>query len=104
MSGFTDPDPTGATDDDEVEPDFPAEITDEDFDGEFVALDADASCHKCEHFEVCAIFSGIAPMMQDWHTEDEDGGEVPIDLEKLAWHCKKYAPEDDEGFVDQKIE
>lgn len=101
MSGFTDPDPAVPDSGDDDPPDFPAEVTEDDEDAKMMVVDADASCLRCSHFEVCAIFSGIRPMMQDWHTEDSDDAEAPIDLEKLAWHCRKYDPVDDSDFVDQ---
>lgn len=86
---FSRPDPAD-TGDDTVEPEFEAQTTDPS--GDVVLVDADASCHNCSHFEVCAIYSGIRPMMMDWHTEDSEQAEAPIEIDKLAWHCKKYDP------------
>lgn len=91
--GFSDPDPA-VPDEDDLE--FPAIADDPDDVGEMVVVDAEASCLRCSHFEVCAIYSGIRPMMQDWHTEDSEATEAPIDVEKLAWHCNKYDPVDEE--------
>lgn len=88
--GFNDPDPApypGELD----EPEFAA-ITDEPA-GDAVIVDAEASCLKCAHFEVCAVYSGIRPMMQDWHTEDDPEAEAPIDVERLAWICEEYDPQ-----------
>lgn len=85
--GFSDPDPAEVQDEEQV---FPA-LTD-DPTGEIVMVDADASCLKCSHFEVCAVYSGIRPMMQDWHTEDDPEAEAPIDIERLAWICEMYDP------------
>jgi hypothetical protein len=66
-----------------------------DDDGDLMLVDAEASCLKCEHFEVCAIYSGIRPMMMDWHTDDAPDAEAPIELDKLAWICEKYDPQPD---------
>jgi hypothetical protein len=87
-SPFTKPDPV------EIEPDFEADF-EAVLDGEsgMFMVDEDASCLKCDHFEVCAIYSGIRPMMQDWHTDDAPDAEAPIELEKLAWICEQYDPQ-----------
>lgn len=99
--GFSTPDPApidpdGDPDDERVP--FPAELEDdadvdpeEALDGRYAIMDTEASCLNCSHFEVCAVFSGIKPLMEDWHTGEQDG-EPPIDVEKLAWHCRKYDP------------
>lgn len=94
MTEWSDPDPADVPDDGaEVSPEFDAVVGEE----EGVALvDARASCFDCAHFEVCAIFAGIRPMMQDWHTDEEEEAEAPIDIEKLAWHCKQYEPTGDD--------
>lgn len=63
--------------------------------GEALMIDTGASCLKCSHFDVCAVYSGIRPMMQDWHTEDAPGAEPPIDVERLAWICDEYDPDPD---------
>jgi hypothetical protein len=101
MTDFTGPDPKNADSDEEVEPEFAAEVTEDDGDAEMMIVDANASCLRCQHFEVCAIFSGIQPMMQDWHSENDEDDEPPIDVEKLAWHCREYLPKEEDDFVDQ---
>lgn len=97
--GFSGSDPAPIPDDDDgalgseadvpLTEEFPAIPDDPGPDADMVLVEEDASCLNCAHFEVCAVFKGIAPLMEDWHTEEED---VPIDVEKLAWHCRKYTP------------
>lgn len=92
---FTQPDPAdGATVDPGLDADDFAAVMGDD-DSEMMLVDAEASCLKCEHFEVCAIYSGIRPMMMDWHTDDAPDAEAPIELDKLAWICEKYDPAED---------
>lgn len=87
---FSDPDGAEVPDDEELE--FPAIVEEDDDVDDLVLVNGEASCLKCSHFEVCAVFAGIRPMMQDWHTEEDEDAEAPIDVEKLAWHCTKYDP------------
>lgn len=87
--GFSDPDP--AVPEDGGDNPFPAQEES----GDMLLVDAEASCLKCDHFEVCAVYSGIRPMMQDWHTEDNPESEAPIDVERLALICEEYSPEND---------
>lgn len=66
----------------------------------------DVSCTHCEHFPVCAVFSSIMPLMQDWHTEagsedvpfdaDDVDAELPFEPDELAVICTHYAPTDQE--------
>lgn len=85
---FSQPDPAQSPDE---EPEFPSIPDDPAGDTDMVLVEAEASCLDCSHFEVCSVFAGIQPMMEDWHTDGEDA-EAPIDVEKLAWHCRKYDP------------
>lgn len=87
--GFSDPDPSVPDD-----PEFPSLVEDPDDAGELLMVDSSASCLSCSHFDVCAIYSGIRPMMQDWHTADDPEAEAPIDVERLAWICDSYDPEE----------
>lgn len=96
--GFSQPDPavpdTDDADGDDVTlvDEFPA-LTDDPAEVETDAalVTEDSSCLDCSHFETCAIFKGIKPMMDDWHTD-----EPPVDVERLAWHCAEYDPRDGE--------
>jgi hypothetical protein len=50
------------------------------------------SCENCEHFGVCAIYAGFAPMLADWPM-----GEPPVDPRHLAAICVAYEPVEDDG-------
>lgn len=95
-TGFSDPDPANVDEDEQPLPErFPSIPDDpQELESEMVMVNADASCLKCSHFEVCAVYSGVRPMLEDWHTEDDPEAEAPIDVERLAWICEAYAPEE----------
>ncbi|MFW6093760.1 MAG: hypothetical protein ACODAC_07285 [Pseudomonadota bacterium] len=60
--------------------------------GEYEIISPDVSCANCAHRNICALYSGIAPMLADWPAGD---GEPPIDLDDLAVICGEYLPDDE---------
>lgn len=73
------------------DPPYPSQEGVDPAEDSIAVVDADASCHDCAHFDVCAIYKGFQPLLSEWHTE-----EPPVDAEKLAWHCDRYDPEGDD--------
>ena len=65
----------------------------EDDGGEMVVISGEASCEDCIHKPVCAIYSGVKPMLEGM--VDKTGEEPPVDPERLAWICEEYLPGDE---------
>lgn len=91
--GFSDPDPAPSVGDMSGFEDLEALVTDRDAADEMALVDADASCKKCAHYPVCGLYTGIQPMLDQWHTETDGAAETPIEPTKLAWICSAYDPE-----------
>lgn len=77
--GFSTPDPAPLSDQDQDEipdnaPEF--EIT--------------SSCENCAHKPVCAVYSGVKPLLDGW--DEKTGSEPPLNAEHLALICRMYAP------------
>lgn len=103
--GFAQPDPAPVDDDPEVD-ELPAMLEDTNKAEQLLIVDGGASCHNCSHFEVCALYKSFAPMLNDWHTEEEEvqeetDAERPIEPHWFARICRKYdpVPEDDNGVT-----
>lgn len=80
--GFADPNPAPI-------PEDPALVIEG---GAMLDMDVEVSCEDCAHYNVCAIFKGFAPMMEDWPQEEEQ----PVDPSNLALICESFEVDEDE--------
>lgn len=94
MGGFSGADPADVPDDTDEIPSLEAMMSEDDG-GEMVVISGEASCEKCAHKRVCAIYSGVKPMLDGMI--EKTGEEPPIDAERLAWICEEYTPEEEDG-------
>lgn len=62
------------------------------------------SCTNCAHFQVCAIISGVRPMLDGWQAGEEGADDAPIDPEHLARICDAYDPVEEDDGAALKIE
>lgn len=101
--GFTGPDPARDDDDDgddspPLSGDFPA-VPDDPGESDigiegYTLVTRDASCEKCVHRAVCAIYQSFAQTVENSFNEDISDGDPPVDPDKLAWHCREFEQED----------
>ncbi len=84
--GFSGPDPADVpmpTDDD------PSTIPPGDGGGgdDVIVVSEEVHCENCEHFDVCAYYAGVKPMLEDPQTGH---GEPPFDAGSLAAICNFF--------------
>lgn len=63
-----------------------------DLEDDFELVDPDASCHKCAHYDVCAILNRFAAVAIEG-TNVQDPADAPVQPDELAKICDSYAPD-----------